>query len=405
MSALTPTTESPFSAVKITDRVYWVGAVDWRIRDFHGYATPRGTTYNAYLILADKVTLVDAVKAPFTAEFFARIRSVIEPSRISYVISNHAEMDHSGALPEVISAVKPEKVFASSAGVTALADHFHLRQEITPVKDGEALSLGNATLYFVEARMLHWPDSMMTYLAGDQVLLSNDTFGMHLASSERFADDLDRSVLEYEAAKYYANILLPLSPLVGKLLGKVGALNLPIAIIAPSHGPIWREDSDRVVHWYQRWATGAAKRKAVIAYDTMWQSTAAMAQAIGDGLAGASVEVKVAPLRESHRSDVMMELMDAGALLVGSPTLNNGLFPTVADLLTYARGLKPRYLIGGAFGSYGWSGEAVGQIEEALRGMQIALAGEGPKVKYVPDENALYQCAEFGRQVAAQLPT
>ena len=395
--------ETSFSAVRVTDRVHWVGAIDWGVRDFHGYATQRGSTYNAYLVLADKVALVDTVKAPFTRELLARVASVIDPARIDYLISNHAEMDHSGGLPEVIAAVKPEKVFASAAGVKALEDHFHLGREITPVKDGETLSLGNATLHFVEARMLHWPDSMMTYVAEDRVLLSNDAFGMHLASSQRFADELDGAVLEYEAAKYYANILLPLSPLVAKLLEKVGRLNVPIDAIAPSHGPIWRRDTGRVVQWYGAWAVGTAKRKAVIAYDTMWQSTAAMAQAVGDGLAGAGVEVKVAPLRQSHRSDVAAELMEAGALLVGSPTLNNGVFPTVADLLCYLKGLKPRHLIGAAFGSYGWSGEAVGHIEEALRGMQIEVAGEGLRVRYVPDAEALARCAAYGRELGGKL--
>jgi flavorubredoxin len=394
---------SGLGAAEISDRVWWVGAVDWGVRDFHGYATQRGSTYNAYLVLADKIALVDTVKAPFTRELLARVASVIDPGRIDYLISNHAEMDHSGGLPEVIAAVKPEKVFASAAGVKALEDHFHLGREITPVKDGETLSLGNATLHFVEARMLHWPDSMMTYLAEDRILLSNDAFGMHLASSQRFADEIDGAVLEYEAAKYYANILLPLSPLVAKLLEKVGRLSIPIDAIAPSHGPIWRRDPARVVQWYGGWAKGAAKRKAVIAYDTMWQSTAAMAQAIGDGLAGAGVNVKVAPLRQNHRSDVAAELMEAGALLVGSPTLNNGVFPTVADLLSYLKGLKPRHLVGAAFGSYGWSGEAVGQVEAALKEMQLEVAGEGLRVRYVPDAEALARCAAYGRELGGKL--
>ncbi|MFB3883296.1 MAG: FprA family A-type flavoprotein [Armatimonadota bacterium] len=395
--------ESGFRAVKVSDRVWWVGAIDWGVRDFHGYATQRGSTYNAYLILADKIALVDTVKAPFTRELLARVASVIAPGRIDYIISNHAEMDHSGGLPEVIAAVKPEKVFASVAGVKALEEHFHLGREIAAVKDGETLSLGNATLHFVEARMLHWPDSMMTYLAEDRVVLSNDAFGMHLASSERFADELDGAVLEYEAAKYYANILLPLSPLVAKLLEKVGKLNISIDAIAPSHGPVWRRDPGQVVQWYAAWANGTARKKAVIAYDTMWQSTAAMAQAIADGLAGAGVEVKVAPLRQSHRSDVAAELMGAGALVVGSPTLNNGVFPTVADLLSYLKGLKPRSLVGGGFGSYGWSGEAVGQIEAALKEMKVEVTGEGVRVRYVPDAEALARCAAYGRELGEKL--
>ncbi len=400
---MTAAVSSPFSAIKISDRVHWVGAIDWGIRDFHGYATPQGSTYNAYLIQAEKVALIDTVKAPFVGEMLARVRSVIDPECIDYIISNHAEMDHSGGLPEVISEVKPQRVFASAPGVKALGEHFHLHDEIAAVKDGESLSLGDATLRFVEARMLHWPDSMMTYLADDRLLMSNDAFGMHLASSQRFADEIADSTLEYEASKYYANILLPLSPLVIKLLEKVTALNLPIDTIAPSHGPIWRREPSRIVQWYAKWAAGAHGRKAVVAFDTMWQSTAAMARAIADGIAAAGVEVKVMPLRESHRSDVVTELMGAGALLVGSPTLNGTIFPTVSDLLTYLRGLKPRRLIGAAFGSYGWGGEAVGQIEEALKAMQVELAADGLKVRYVPDRDALSRCSEYGRQLAGKL--
>ncbi len=389
--------------MKVTDRVYWVGAIDWGVRDFHGYATQRGSTYNAYLVLAEKIALVDTVKAPFVGELLARVASVIDPARIDYLISNHAEMDHSGGLPEVIGAVGPEKVFASTAGVDALGEHFSLASEVTAVREGEGLSLGNANLTFVEARMLHWPDSMMTYLAEDRLLMSNDAFGMHLASSQRFADEIEGATLESEAAKYYANILLPLSPLVSRLLEKVGNLNIAIDVVAPSHGPIWRKDTARVVDWYAGWAAGTAKRKAVVAYDSMWQSTAAMARTIGDGLAAAGVETKVMPLRESHRSDVATELLDAGALLVGSPTLNNGVFPTVADALSYLKGLRPRHLVGAAFGSYGWSGEAVGHIEEALQAMKIGLAAEGLKVNYVPGREDLAKCWALGRQVAEQL--
>ncbi len=395
--------KDPYTAVQVTDRVYWVGAIDWGVRDFHGYATQRGSTYNAYLVLADKIALVDTVKAPFVGELLARIGSVVDPGRIDYVISNHAEMDHSGGLPEVLAAARPEKVFASTLGVKALSEHFSLPSEVTAVKDGESLSLGGATLHFVEARMLHWPDSMMTYLAEDRVLLSNDAFGMHLASSRRFADEIEAATLEREAARYYANILLPLSPLVGKLLEKVGKLGIAIEVVAPSHGPIWRKDSGRVVDWYAGWAAGKANRKAVVAYDSMWQSTAAMARAIGDGLAAAGVETRVMPLRESHRSDVATELLQAGALLVGSPTLNNGVFPTVADALSYLKGLKPRNLVGAAFGSYGWSGEAVGQIEEALREMKVEPASEGLRVKYVPDRESLSECSALGRRVAEHI--
>jgi flavorubredoxin len=392
-----------FGAVRISDRVHWVGAIDWGMRDFHGYATQRGTSYNAYLVLGDKVALIDTVKGPFAQELLARIASVIEPTRIDYIISNHAEVDHSGALPEVIAAVRPEKVFASTEGVKALADHFHLEREFVAVKDGEKLSLGGATLQFIATPMLHWPDSMMTYYPEQRLLFPNDAFGMHLASSRRYADEIERWVLEYEAAKYYANILLPLSPIVAKGLEKVKRLGIAIDMIAPSHGPIWRKDPGEIVRWYAGWAEGAAKKKAVVAYDTMWQSTAAMAQAIGDGLSEAGAVVKVLPLRASDRSELALELLDAGALLVGSPTLNNAPLPTVVDVLSYLKGLRPRKLVGAAFGSYGWSGEAVGQLEEKLRGMGIELATEGLKVRYVPDRQALSGCRALGRQVGGRM--
>ncbi len=236
---------APSGAVQISEHVYWVGAIDWAIRDFHGYLTERGTTYNAFLILADKVTLIDTVKAPFRQELLARIASVIDPARIDYIISNHAEMDHSGCLPEIIRAVQPEKVFASTLGVKALQDHFHADIALTPVKDGETLSLGNMHVSFLETRMVHWPDSMFTFLVEEGVLFSNDGFGMHLAGTVRFDDEVERAVLVHQAAKYYANILLPFSSLIAKLLEKVRGLNLDIRLIAPDHGPVWRTDARR----------------------------------------------------------------------------------------------------------------------------------------------------------------
>lgn len=392
-----------FKAARVTDHVYWVGAIDWSIRDFHGYLTSRGSTYNAYLILADKITLVDTVKRPFREEMLSRIASVIDPGDITYIISNHSEMDHSGCLPEVIHAVKPEKVFASVMGANALAEHFHLDREIVAVKDGESISLGNMNSSFVETRMLHWPDSMFTYLAEDGVLFSQDAFSMHLASSERFDDEIGDDLLNYEAARYFANILLPLSSAVVKCLEKMRSLDITMRIVATDHGPIWRKDINRIVELYSRWAAQKPTKKAVVAYDTMWQSTAMMARAIGEGLKAGGADAKLMPLRACHRSDVATEILDAGALLVGSPTLNNNLFPTVADALTYLKGLKPRNLIGAAFGSYGWSGEAVGQVEDVLKGMKVDLIGESIKVKYVPDDEALARCYSQGMLVAEKL--
>jgi len=390
-------------AVRVSDAVYWVGAVDWGVRDFHGYLTGRGTTYNAFLILADKITLVDTVKAPFRDEMLARVASVIDPQDISYLISNHTEMDHSGCLPDVMEAVQPEKIFASTNGVKAIADHFHMDREILAVKDGDTLSIGNMNLTFVETKMLHWPDSMFTYLAEEKMLFSSDAFGMHLASSQRFADELDDDVLEHEAARYYANILLPLSPLVTKLLEKVGGLGITINTIAPDHGPIWRKDTNRPVELYAKWAAQKPANKAVVVYDTMWKSTAAMARAVGEGLTAGGAVVRLMPLKSCHRSDVAAEILDAGALVVGSPTMNNNIFPTVADTLTYLKGLKPQNMIGAAFGSYGWSGEAVRQMTEVLTAMKVKLVAEGIRIRYVPDTGALAQCRSLGEQVAGRL--
>ena len=397
------TAPAPFQAVNVAENIYWVGAIDWAIRDFHGYLTERGTTYNAYLILAEKVTLIDTVKAPFRKEMMARIASVIDPRKIDYIVSNHAEMDHSGCLPEVIRAVQPEKVFASQLGVKALTDHFHLPDEIIAVNDGETLSLGNRTLSFLETRMVHWPDSMFSYLLEDGVLFSNDGFGMHLASTARFDDEIARDVLVQQAAKYYANILLPFSHIIAKLLEKVSSLKLDIKLIAPDHGPIWRDDRETILKLYADWAAQRRTNTAVIVYDTMWQSTAKMARAVAEGLTAGGTQARLMPLGASHRSDVATAILDAGALLVGTPTLNNNLFPTVADVMTYLKGLKPHNLLGAVFGSFGWSGEGVGQVREMLTAMNVELIGDSVRHKYVPDHAALQQCFALGQQVAAAL--
>jgi len=255
----------------------------------------------------------------------------------------------------------------------------------------------------METRMLHWPDSMFTYLAEEEVLFSQDAFGMHLASSERFADEIDDDILGYEARKYFANILLPLSSFVTRLLGKVSQLGIKVSMVAPDHGPIWRKNIDRILQLYSRWAAQERTKKGIVVYDTMWQSTAMMARAIGEGLGSGGVGAKVMPLRSCHRSDVATEMLDAGALLVGSPTLNNNMFPTVSDVLTYLKGLKPRNLIGAAFGSYGWSGEAVKHINSVLAEMNVDLVGEGVKANYVPDERALSECFSLGALVAQKL--
>jgi len=394
-----------FQAVKISKNVYWVGVIDWNITDFHGYATNRGTTYNAYLILAEKITLVDTVKASFRDEMMSRISSVIDPKDISVIISNHSEMDHSGCLPEVIEMVQPEHVYASKMGLKTLTSHFHSDCNITVVEDGSSISLGDMDVTFYETRMLHWPDSMFTYLPDEGILFSQDAFGMHLASFERFADEIDSYILEHEAAKYYANILLPYSSFVLRLLDRVGKLDLILKMVAPDHGPVWRksEDIQRIIGLYAQWAEQKPTCKAVIVYDTMWNATEKMACAIADGLANNDIHVKVMSLHSYHRSDVATEMLGAGALIVGSPTLNKNMFPTVADIMVYLKGLKPVNLIGAAFGSYGWGGEAVKHLDTILDEMKVERIEESIRVEYVPGEEALRRCFDLGKLIAEKL--
>jgi flavorubredoxin len=390
----------PYKAIPLNDHVWWVGAIDWNLRDFHGYTTELGSTYNAYLIIDDHCTLIDTVKRPFMDEMISRISSVIDPGKIEYIVCNHTEMDHSGALPEVIQRINPDKVFASALGIKALNNHFSLKMDITGVKDGEIVSLGHRKLQFFETRMIHWPESMFTYLTEDAILFSNDAFGMHMASSARFDDQLNLSVLQYQGAKYYANILLPYCALIKRLMEKIPTLGLSFKMIAPDHGPVWRSHIDEIIKWYISWSNRELTDKAVVVYDTMWESTAMMARAITEGLSDGGLNPLLFCMHASNRSDVTTQVLDSKALVVGSPTLNNNLFPSVADVLTYLKGLRPDKLTAGSFGSYGWSGEATGQINQYFNDMKLRLVGQGIKALYIPNENVLRNCYDYGRQIA-----
>ncbi len=399
---------TPFKAQRVAKDIYWVGAIDWAVRDFHGYRTSRGTTYNAYLILGEKTVLVDTVKAEFQDELLSRIASVIDPTKIDYIISNHAEMDHSGCLPELIRIAQPEAVFASPKGVEALQAHFG-DLNLVGVKDGEHIQVsgaGSATgplsVRFVQTPFLHWPDSMFSFVPERHALFCQDAFGMHLASAERFAEALPDALLEEEAARYFANILLPFSGFITKLFDKLEKADLDIRIALPDHGPIWGARLPLMFGWYQRWAAQVPSTKAVVVYDSMWESTETMARAVVEGLTAAGAQVKVMPLAGSHRSDIATELLDAGALVVGSPTLNNQIFPTVADALCYAKGLKRKNLVGAAFGSYGWSGEGVRQLEEHLADMGVEVL-PGLRTQFVPRSEVMDQCRELGERVGARL--
>ncbi len=394
---------SPFEAVKVSEHVYWVGAIDWSITDFHGYSTRRGSTYNAYLVMGDDPILIDTVKAAYKDELLSRVASVTDLKSIRYLISNHSEPDHTGSLPAVLAAVEPEKVFASPMGVKALGAHYHMDREIIPIKDAEPYELGGLSFTSFETRMVHWPDSMITYLADDRLLFSQDGFGMHLATSDRFADQMEDRLIFEEGAKYYANILLPYSNQVTRLLEKVSNLGVEIDLICPDHGPIWRKGCDRILGLWGEWAAQRPTKKAVVVYDTMWGSTDLMGRVIGEAMQAEGVAVEVMPLKACDRAAVATQVLDAGALLVGTPTLNNGVFPTVADVLTYLKGLKPKNLLGAAFGSYGWSGEGAKLVNEALADMKVELVADPLNINYVPDEDGFDACRSLGAAVAARL--
>ncbi len=392
-----------FQAVKVSEHVHWVGAVDWVSRDFHGYSTPRGTTYNAFLVMADRVTLVDAVKAPFREELLTRISSVIDPTEIDLIVSNHSEMDHTGCLLDVAEIIRPSRIVASTMGQKTIAAQFPGRREVEAVKDGESLDLGNMKLDFYETRMLHWPDSMFSYLGADRVLFSQDAFGMHYATCERFDDQLDPFVLEYEAGKYFANILMPYAPLITKLAARLGELSLDLDVVAPDHGPLWRKDISGIIGRYVRWAEMKPTMKAVIPFDTMWGSTEKLARSIAEGLHDGGACSRLQPLSGTDRATVATEILEAGALILGSPTINNQMFPRMADILSYLKGLKPRNLVGGVFGSFGWSGEAVGQLTEALEEMKVEIVADPLKHKFVPDSGTLESARAWGRGIAEEM--
>ena len=377
---------------ELKDGVYWVGVVDWELRTFHGHelSTHRGSTYNSYLIRDEKNVLVDTVWEPFQDEFIGNLRAVIDPAEIDIVVANHAEADHSGALPAIMRHAPDATVVVSRRGAESVEGHYHQPWNFQVVKTGDAIDIGRSKLVFVEAPMLHWPDSMFTYLTGKNILMPNDAFGQHYASAFRFNE---------EALKYYVNILTPFSKQVSSKIDEVLALDLPVDMIAPSHGVIWRDDPLQIVRKYQEWAAQEPEPRAAVLYDTMWHGTRRMAEAIGEGLSAVGIDNKVLHVGITDRNDVLVEAFKARTLAVGSPTVNNGPLPTIMPLLEAIRGLKFKNKIGAAFGCYGWSGEAVKIIEEHFGRCGIPLVREGIKCKWQPRADDLEACRAFGREL------
>lgn len=383
--------------LEIKKGIYWVGAIDWDLRNFHGYSTQLGSTYNAYLIVDKKITLVDTVKHYMFNEMLERIKCVIDPSKIDYIISNHTEMDHSGALPEIMDIAKNAVIICSPNGEKGLKKHFKKDWKFKVVNTGDSINIGKRNLNFVLMQMVHWPDSMATYIPEEKLLLPNDAFGQHIASTERFDDEFGWARARVEAAKYYANIVLPYGMQVNKVLEAVSGLD--IDIVGPSHGLIWRSHIKDIVECYKRWANNVCDKKAVIVYDTMWHSTEKMAYAIKDVFEEKDVSCEIKNLQTNHISDVMASILEAKYICVGSSTLNNGALPTVSAFLTYMKGLAPKNRTGIAFGSYGWGGQSVSDVENIMEAAKFELPLKGLKIQWVPDNKELVELKEKIRRV------
>ncbi len=390
-------------AFNVKNNIQWVGKIDWELRKFHGdeYSTHKGSTYNSYLIQEEKTALVDTVWKPFDKEFVANLRKVVDLDKIDYVIANHAEIDHSGALPELMRHIPDTPVYCTENGVKSLKGHFHQDWDFKTVKTGDKLSLGSKELVFVEARMLHWPDTMMTYLTGDNVLFSNDAFGQHYASEYMFNDLVDQSELQVECMKYYANILTPFSPLVTRKIEEVLSFELPLDIICPSHGVIWRDKPTQIVEKYMEWAASYKEDQITIIYDTMWDGTRIMAEEIARGIkdADASVDIKLFKISGGDKNDIITEIFRSKGVLVGSPTVNNGILTGMASLIEEVKGLKFTGKKAAAFGTYGWSGQSVGILTEHMKASGFDVTHDGLKALWNPDGDARKECREFGKTI------
>ena len=388
---------------KISDTVSWVGKIDWELNKFHGdeYSTHKGSSYNSYLIRDEKTVLIDTVWAPFSKEFVANLKKEIELKEIDYIIANHSEIDHSGALTELMEEIPDTPIYCTKNGVKIIKGHHHKDWNFVEVKTGDTLDIGKNKLAFVEARMLHWPDSMMTYMAGENILFSNDAFGQHYASELMYNDKVDNDELYDEAIKYYANILTPFSKFVVSKIEEVVALNIPIEMICPSHGIIWRDNPLQIITKYMEWAKSYQENQITIVYDTMWNGTRKMAEAITEGIRSKDkdVDVKLFNCAKRDKNDIITEIFKSKMVLVGSSTINNGILTAAAGILEMMKGMKFTNKKAAAFGSYGWSGESVKIITEQLKEAKFDVINEGIKELWNPDEEALERCREFGRNL------
>lgn len=390
---------------KIKNNVYWIGKKDWELRKFHGneYSAHRGSTYNSYLIKEEQIVLIDTVWMPFSKEFVKNLSKEIDLDKIDYVIANHAEIDHSGALPELMEHIPKTPIYCTANGVKSLKGHYHKDWNFRVVKTGDTLDLGNdKQLVFVEMKMLHWPDSMACYMTKDNILFSNDAFGQHYATEYMYNDLVNQNELFTECIKYYANILTPFSSLVDKKIKEVLSLNLPIDIIATSHGVIWRDNPTQIVEKYLSWANAYQENQITILYDTMWDGTKRMAEAISKGIVETdkNVNVKLYKVANSDKNDIITEIFKSKTILVGSPTIGGGILSSIAEIIEMIKGLRFQNKKAASFGCYGWSGESVKILKELLEKSGFSVINDGIRALWNPDEESIEKCVEFGREIA-----
>lgn len=389
----------------IKNNVSWVGKVDWELKKFHGeeYSTHKGSTYNAYLIQEEKNVLIDTVWAPFAEEFVANLAQEIDLNKIDCVVVNHGEVDHSGALPALMKHIPDKPIYCTANAVKSLKGQYHQDWDFHVVKTGDKLDIGNGKeLVFVEMAMLHWPDSMATYLTRDNILFSNDAFGQHYATEKIFNDLVDPCELFNEAIKYYANILTPFSQILRKKLEEVLSFNLPIDMIATSHGVIWRDNPVQIVEKYTQWANNYQENQITVIYDTMWNGTKTLAERIAEGIGAAdpSVVVKVFNLAKSDGNDVITEVFKSKTVVIGSPTISNSMLHSMAGFIHLMKELKFKNKKAAAFGCYGWSGEGTKVITEALVSAGFQIIDDGFKNQWNPDAAVQNAAVEYGKMIA-----
>lgn len=391
----------------MTDKVTWVGKIDWQLRRFHGdeYSTHRGTSYNSYLIRDEKTVLVDTVWQPFAKEFVENLKKEIDLNEIDYIVANHGEVDHSGALPLLMKEIPDVPIYCTASGAKILKAHYHEDWNFVEVRTGDTLDIGENKLTFIEAKMLHWPDSMFTYMNGENILFSNDAFGQHYASDLMYNDLVDQAELYQEAIKYYANILAPFSPLVTMKIEEVLSLNVPVDMIATSHGIIWRDNPTQIIEKYLEWAKDYEENQITIVYDSMWNATRRMAEAIAEGikLENKEVAVKLFNAANSDKNDIITEIFKSKAVLVGASTVNNSILSSISGILDMIKGLGFKNKKAAAFGSYGWSGESVKIMTERLEDGKFQVVSNGIKELWNPDEEGLERCRGFGVDFAKKL--